>query len=134
VGEGDWDEWDEGIDSVNIVAIVVGALFWVFPYDVIGEKHAVAGPSIDVVVTVGSGHEADVIREIVVFIEPSAVFVHASEEESFEGGFEGAFPCFETVVIMELAASQPKLSLAVIDDISDYFSLVAPATAPARVA
>jgi len=50
VGEGDGDEGDEAIDGIYVMAVVVGAFFGVFPLDVIGEEHSVAGASVDVVV------------------------------------------------------------------------------------
>lgn len=104
MGEGDWDEGDETIDGVDVMPVVVGAFLGVFPLDVVREEHPVASACVHIVVTVWGGHERDVTRQIIVFIKTTAVFVHASEEESFKGCFQGAFPCFQTVVIMELTA------------------------------
>jgi hypothetical protein len=98
------------------------------------EEHAVAGARVDIVVTVGSGHEGNVTRQIIVLIEPATIPAHASKEESFKGRFQGAFPCFQAVVVVELAAFQPKLTLSVIDDVSNDFTFVAPAAAAPRVA
>ena len=76
----------------------------------------------------------DIAREIIVLIEATAVLVHNSEEEALKGGFEGAFPCFQAVVVVELTAFQPESTLAVTDDVSNNFPFVAPPAAAARVA